>query len=135
VSYVKGRHLFGALSATGRLPEADTAFRTACINRAKPAPSRWLDMEKCCSNFQSPDDLPLKAIGNGSAISNEKWMEIYEQSRFMHFVNQAEWKAFRVTSANVFPRVPSTAKRWVGCKCVQDVQNLCNKSVTKPIFA
>ena len=32
----------------------------------------------------SPDDLPLAAIGKLiSAISSEKWIEMYEQSRLM----------------------------------------------------
>jgi hypothetical protein len=39
-------------------------------------------MGKCCINFKSPDDLPLEAIGKlVSAISSEKWIEMYEQSR------------------------------------------------------
>lgn len=43
-----------------------------------------LDMGKCCAHFQSPDDLPLEAIGELiSAISSEKWIEMYEQSRLM----------------------------------------------------
>jgi hypothetical protein len=35
-------------------------------------------------NFESPDDLPLEAIGKLiSAISSEEWIEMYEQSRLM----------------------------------------------------
>ena len=38
-------------------------------------------MGKCCVHFESPDDLPLEAIGELiSAISGEKWIEMYEQS-------------------------------------------------------
>ena len=35
-------------------------------------------------NFQSPDELPLEAIGKLiSSISSEKWIEMYEQSRLL----------------------------------------------------
>src|SRR5262249_9677030 len=35
-----------------------------------------------CVHFESPDDLPLPAIGKLiSAISSEKWIEMYERSR------------------------------------------------------
>jgi len=41
-------------------------------------------MGKCCVHFESPDDLPLEAIGKLiSAISSETWIEMYEQSRLM----------------------------------------------------
>jgi hypothetical protein len=37
-----------------------------------------------CVHFESPDNLPLEAIGKLiSAISSEKWIEMYEQSRLM----------------------------------------------------
>jgi len=39
----------------------------------------------------SPDDLPLEAIGKLiSAISSEKWLEMYEQSRLMTKAGQAQ---------------------------------------------
>ena len=48
-------------------------------------------MGKCCVNFKSPDDLPLEAIGKLiSAISSEKWIEMYEQSRLMTKSGQAK---------------------------------------------
>ena len=48
-------------------------------------------MGKCCVHFQSPDDLPLEAIVNLiAAISSEKWIEIYEQSRLMTKAGQAK---------------------------------------------
>jgi hypothetical protein len=48
-------------------------------------------MGKCCVHFKSPDDLPLEAIGKLiSAISSEKWIEMYEQSRLMTKAGQAQ---------------------------------------------
>jgi hypothetical protein len=48
-------------------------------------------MGKCCVHFESPDDLPLEAIGKLiSEISSEKWIEIYEQSRSMTKAGQAQ---------------------------------------------
>ena len=50
-----------------------------------------LDMGKCCVHFESPDDLPLQAIGELiSAIPSEKWIEMYEQSRLMTKAGQAQ---------------------------------------------
>jgi len=48
-------------------------------------------MGKCCVHFESPEDLPLAAIGKLiSAISSEKWIEMYEQSRLMTKAGQAQ---------------------------------------------
>jgi len=48
-------------------------------------------MGKCCVHFESPDDLPLEAIGKLiSAISSEKWIEMYEQSRLRTKAGQAQ---------------------------------------------
>ncbi len=48
-------------------------------------------MGKCCVHFESPDDLPLEAIGKLiSAISSENWIEIYEQSRLMTKAGRAQ---------------------------------------------
>jgi hypothetical protein len=48
-------------------------------------------MGKCCVHFESPDDLPLEAIGQLiSAISSEEWIEMYEQSRLMTKAGQAQ---------------------------------------------
>ena len=48
-------------------------------------------MGKCCVHFESPDDLPLEAIGKLiSAISSETWIEMYEQSRSMTKAGQAK---------------------------------------------
>jgi hypothetical protein len=47
-------------------------------------------MGKCCVHFESPDDLPLAAIGKLiSAISTEAWIEMYEQSRLKTKAGQA----------------------------------------------
>jgi hypothetical protein len=51
-------------------------------------------MGKSCVHFESPDDLPLEAIGKLiSAISSAKWIEMYEQSRLMTKAGQAQSKA------------------------------------------
>ncbi len=61
---------------------ADEAFKGA---------GKKLDMGKCCVHFESPGDLPLEAIGKLiSAISSEKWIEMYEQSRLMTKAGQAQ---------------------------------------------
>jgi hypothetical protein len=68
-------YLFGPPESASQLAELKAAFKAA---------GKKLNMGKCCVNFQSPDDLPLEAIGKLiSAISSEKWIEIYEQSRWM----------------------------------------------------
>jgi hypothetical protein len=48
-------------------------------------------MGKCCVHFELPDDLPLEAIGKMiSAISSERWIEMYEQSRLMTKAGKAQ---------------------------------------------
>jgi hypothetical protein len=55
------------------------------------AAGKKLDMGKCCVHFESPGDLPLEAIGKLiSAISSEKWIEMYEQTRLMTKAGQAQ---------------------------------------------
>jgi hypothetical protein len=55
------------------------------------AAGKKLDMGKCCVHFESPDDLPLAAIGKLiSAISSEKWIAMYEQSRLRTKAGQAQ---------------------------------------------
>jgi len=45
------------------------------LKAAFKAAGKKLDMGKCCVHFESPDDLPLEAIGKLiSAISSEKWI-------------------------------------------------------------
>ena len=68
-------------------------------------------MGKCCVHFESPDDLPLEAIGKLiSAISSEKWIEMYEQSRLMtkagqaHMAKQGAPSASKVADNRVKPK-------------------------------
>ena len=65
-------------------------------------------MGKCCVHFESPDDLPLEAIGKLiSTISSEKWIEMYEQSRLRTKAGNAQMAK---------QGAPSTSK--VAAKCV-----------------
>ena len=75
-------YLFGPFRSASQLEQLKAAFQAA---------GKKLDMGKCCVNFQSPDDLPLEAIGKLiAAISSEQWIEIYEQSRLMTKAGQAQ---------------------------------------------
>src|SRR5262249_57066966 len=72
----------GAFWSESQLEQLKTAFKAA---------EKKLDMGKCCVHFESPDDLPLEAIGKLiSAISSEKWIEMYEQSRLMTKAGRAQ---------------------------------------------
>src|SRR5689334_3457442 len=87
----------GAFWSASQLEQLKAAFKAA---------GKKLDMGKCCVHFQSPDDLPLEAIGKLiSAISSEKWIEIYEQSRLMTKAGQAQ-KAKQMTKQGA----PSASK-------------------------
>ena len=75
-------YLMGAFWSASQLEQLKAAFKAA---------GKKLDMGKCCVHFESPDDLPLEAIGKLiSAISSEKWIEMYEQSRLMTKAGQAQ---------------------------------------------
>ena len=75
-------YLMGAFWSTSQLEQLKVAFKAAGKN---------LDMGKCCVHFESPDDLPLAAIGKLiSAISSEKWIEMYEQTRLMTKAGQTQ---------------------------------------------
>ena len=75
-------YLMGAFRSESQLEQLKAAFKAA---------GKKLDMGKCCVHFESPDDLPLEAIGTLiSAISSEQWIEIYEQSRLMTKAGQAK---------------------------------------------
>jgi hypothetical protein len=77
-------YLFGPFRSASQLEQLKAAFKAA---------GKKLDMGKCCVHFELPDDLPLEAIGKLiSAISSEKWIEIYEQSRLMTKAGQAQMK-------------------------------------------
>ena len=70
--HLMGAYTFGSAS---QLEQLKAAFKVA---------GKKLDMGKSCVHFETPDDLPLEAIGKLiSAISSEKWIEIYERSRLM----------------------------------------------------
>jgi hypothetical protein len=75
-------YLMGAFWSASQLEQLEAAFKAA---------GKKLDMGKCCVHFESPDDLPLEAIGKLiSAISSEKWIEMHEQSRLMTKAGQAQ---------------------------------------------
>jgi len=75
-------YLMGAYGSASQLEQLKAAFRAA---------GKKLDMGKCCVHFKTPDDLPLQAIGKLiSAISSEKWIAIYEQSRLKTKAGQAK---------------------------------------------
>ena len=75
-------YLMGAFWSASQLEQLKAAFKAA---------GKKLDMGKCCVHFESPDDLPLEAIGKLiAAISSEKWIEMYEQSRLMTKAGQAQ---------------------------------------------
>src|SRR5215471_401226 len=77
--YLMGAYTFGSAS---QLEQLKAAFKAA---------GKKLDMGKSCVHFETPDDLPLEAIGKLiSAISSEKWIEIYERSRLMTKAGQAK---------------------------------------------
>src|SRR5882757_5051052 len=74
-------YLMGAFWSASQLEQLKAAFKAVGMK---------LDMGKCCVHFESPDDLPLEAIGKLiSAISSEKWIEMYEQSRLKTKAGQA----------------------------------------------
>jgi hypothetical protein len=63
-------------------------------------------------HFESPDDLPLEAIGKLiSAISNEKWIEFYEQSRLMTRAGQKAKQAAPSASKADASRVDTKRRR------------------------
>ena len=96
-------YMFGAYWNAGQLEQLKTAFKAA---------GKKLDMGKSCVHFESPDDLPLEAIGKLiSAISSEKWIEIYEQSRMMTKAGQAQKAKQGVSSASKVAAKPVDKKR------------------------
>ena len=75
-------YLMGAFWSPSQLEQLKAAFKRA---------GKRLDMGKCCVNFESPDDLPLDGIGKLiAAISSEKWIEMYEESRLKTKAGQAQ---------------------------------------------
>ena len=98
-------YLMGAFWSASQLEQLKAAFKAA---------GKKLDMGKCCVHFESPDDLPLEAIGKLiSAISSEKWIEMYEQSRLMTKAGQAQmakrqWLLGRQEHVHKKPRIDLT---------------------------
>ena len=75
-------YLMGAYVSSSQRKELQAAFKAA---------GKKLDMGVCCVHFETPDDLPLAGIGKLiSAISSEKWIEIYEQTRSKTKAGQAK---------------------------------------------
>ena len=74
-------YLMGAYGCASQLEQLKAAFKAA---------EKKLDMGGCCVHFKSPDDFPLAAIGKLiAAISSEKWIEMYEQTRLKTKSGQA----------------------------------------------
>src|SRR5260370_34318575 len=92
----------GAFWSASQLEQLKAAFKAA---------GKKLNMGKCCVHFESPDDLPLEAIGKLiSAISSEQWIEFYEQSRLKTRAGQAQ------KAKQVAPSASKAAARRVGTK-------------------
>jgi hypothetical protein len=71
-------------------------------------------MGQCCVHFESPEDLPLEAIGKLiSQISSEQWIEMYEQSRLKTKAGQAQKAKQGAPSASkaAARRVPTKRQR------------------------
>ena len=85
-------YLMGAYWSASQLEQLKAAFKAA---------GKKLNMGKCCVQFQSPDDLPLEAIGKLiSATSSEQWIEFYEQSRLRTKAGQAKMAKQGASSAS-----------------------------------
>src|SRR5580704_3862336 len=75
-------YLMGAFWSASQLEQLKAAFAAA---------AKKLDMGKCCVHFETADELPLKAIGKLiSAISSERWIEMYEETRLKTKAGQAQ---------------------------------------------
>jgi hypothetical protein len=96
-------YLMGAHWSASQLEQLKTAFKGA---------GKKLDMGKCCVHFETPDELPLEAVGKLiSAIPSERWIEMYEESRLMTKAGQA--KAAKQSAARKTPskRTATTRRR------------------------
>jgi hypothetical protein len=75
-------YLMGCYGDAGQLAKLKQAFAAA---------GKKLDMGKSCVHFQQAADLPLAEIGKLiAAISPEKWIEVYEQSRLLTKAGKAK---------------------------------------------
>jgi hypothetical protein len=96
-------YLMGAFWSASQLEELKTACKAA---------GKKLKMGGCCVNFKSPDELPLAAIGKLiSAISSERWIEMYEQSRLKTKAGQSQKAKQVAPSANKVAAKRADAKR------------------------
>src|SRR5260221_12858821 len=85
-------YLMGAFWSASQLEQLKAAFAAA---------GKKLDMGKGCVHFESPDELPLEGIGKLiSAISSEKWIEMYEESRLKTKAGQEPQGEPRATSGS-----------------------------------
>src|SRR5260221_8011515 len=99
-------YLMGAFWSASQLEQLKAAFAAA---------GKKLDMGKCCVHFESPDELPLEGIGKLiSAISSEKWIEMYEESRLKTKAGQAQ--RAKQGAPSVSPAVSKVAARRVATK-------------------
>src|SRR5260370_24207892 len=93
----------GAFWSASQLEQLKEAFKAA---------GKKLNMGKCCVHFESPDDLPLEAIGKLiSAISSEEWIEMYEQSRLMTKAGQGQMAKQGAPTASKAGRKSGDTKR------------------------
>ena len=97
-------YLFGPFRSASQLEQLKAAFQAA---------GKKLDMGKCCVHFESPDDLPLEAIGKLiSAISSEQWIELYEQSRLKTKAGKAQVAKKGAQPAGKVAAKRVDTKRW-----------------------
>jgi Domain of unknown function (DU1801) len=95
-------YLMGAFWSASQLQQLKAAFAAA---------GKKLDMGGCCVNFKSPDDLPLEAIGKLiSAISSEKWIEMYEETRLKTKAGQAKAKQGAASARKVSAKRSATKR-------------------------
>jgi hypothetical protein len=75
-------YLMGAFWSASHRKQLQAAFTAA---------GKKLHMGGCCVHFETPEDLPLAGIGKLiAAISTEKWIEMYEESRSKTKAGQAK---------------------------------------------
>lgn len=91
-------YLMAAAWSARHLEQLKTVFQDA---------GKKLDMGECCVHFESPDDLPLEAIGKLiSTISSKTWIEMYEETRLRTKAGQA-----KVAKQGAAPAKKATAAR------------------------
>jgi hypothetical protein len=96
-------YLMGAFWSASHRKQLQAAFKAA---------GKKLHMGGCCVHFETPDDLPLAGIGKLiSAISSEKWIEMYEQSRSKSNAGKAQKAKQDVASTSKKPGNRVSAKR------------------------